>query len=305
MVGVLLWTGLEGDHDNSPGEGEGDGWVTANGGLHSTQSKMPESLDKELPQWLGMNEHGRNKLRELVGEVVKTRGKGEREDEGKGEEEEEGEGEEAMGHEADKDGGVRLPSESAKSPDTSHKPVPSETADQPEPVSNFDGRHVIAGEPVKAQVVSIDELPPQTARQKQVVAAFKHAWKAYRIYAWGKDELKPVSRSSREWFNLGLTLVDSLDTMWLMGLEEEFVEAQEWVEYRMVIADNKNAVNLFETTIRVVGGLLSAYHFSGEEVFLRRAVSQWQGGALGGPTAAKYSGTCYTGYLGARIFWPL
>ena len=123
----------------------------------------------------------------------------------------------------------------------------------------------------------IGEPPLQivhTERQEAVVEAFKHAWKAYRMYAWGKDELKPVSRSSHEWFNLGLTLVDSLDTMWLMGLKEEFDAAKKWVERGMNIAENSKDVNLFETTIRVVGGLLSTYHLSGDDIFLRRAVSQ-------------------------------
>lgn len=111
-----------------------------------------------------------------------------------------------------------------------------------------------------------------TKRQKEVIAAFKHAWKAYKMYAWGKDELRPISRKSNEWFNLGLTLVDALDTMWLMGLTEEFNEAQEWVEKEMVIAQDKD-VNLFETTIRVLGGLLSTFHLTGDTLFLDRAVS--------------------------------
>jgi len=111
-----------------------------------------------------------------------------------------------------------------------------------------------------------------TKRQKEVVAAFKHAWKAYKMYAWGKDELRPISRKSNEWFNLGLTLVDALDTMWLMGLTEEFNEAREWVEKEMVIAQDKD-VNLFETTIRVLGGLLSTFHLTGDTLFLDRAVS--------------------------------
>lgn len=111
-----------------------------------------------------------------------------------------------------------------------------------------------------------------TKRQKEVIAAFKHAWKAYKMYAWGKDELRPISRKSNEWFNLGLTLVDALDTMWLMGLTEEFNEAREWVEKEMVIAQDKD-VNLFETTIRVLGGLLSTFHLTGDTLFLDRAVS--------------------------------
>lgn len=112
----------------------------------------------------------------------------------------------------------------------------------------------------------------QTFRQKAVVKAFRHAWGAYKKYAWGKDELKPVSKTSNDWFNLGLTLIDSLDTMWLMGLKDEFDEAREWVQSEMIIAQNRD-VNLFETTIRVLGGLLSTYHLTGDTLFLNRAVS--------------------------------
>lgn len=153
--------------------------------------------------------------------------------------------------------------------DNGHVTVPTTDGDSE---STFDGRHVIVNSESRAQTLSINGLPPHTTRQKHVVDAFVHAWRAYRTYAWGKDELKPVSRSSREWLNLGLTLVDSLDTMWLMGLREEFDEAQKWVEEEMSV-DNDKDVNLFETTIRVLGGLLSAFHLSGEEVFLTRAVS--------------------------------
>ena len=104
--------------------------------------------------------------------------------------------------------------------------------------------------------------------------AFQHAWKAYKKYAWGKDELKPISRESNEWFDLGLTLVDSLDTMWLMGLSDEFDEARKWVEQDMVVGVNKD-VNLFETTIRVLGGMLSTYHLTHDQLFYDRAVSEW------------------------------
>lgn len=57
-------------------------------------------------------------------------------------------------------------------------------------------------------------------RLEAVRDAFRHAWKGYKDYAWGHDELKPISKSFGEWFGLGLTLIDSLDTMWIMGLKE-------------------------------------------------------------------------------------
>lgn len=60
----------------------------------------------------------------------------------------------------------------------------------------------------------------QNKRQQAVVEAFRHAWAGYHKFAWGHDELKPVSRSFAEWFGLGLTLIDSLDTMWILGLKK-------------------------------------------------------------------------------------
>ena len=62
-----------------------------------------------------------------------------------------------------------------------------------------------------------------------VVAAFRHSWQAYRKYAWGHDELLPITKSHSEWFGVGLTLVDALDTMYIMGLEEGRLYA---VQYR-------------------------------------------------------------------------
>ncbi|KAH8268452.1 hypothetical protein KR026_007319 [Drosophila bipectinata] len=107
-------------------------------------------------------------------------------------------------------------------------------------------------------------------RQSAVVAAFKHSWAGYKKYAWGHDNLKPISQYSHEWFGLGLSIVDSLDTMYIMGLDDEFKEARDWVENSLRF-DTKRDVNLFEVTIRVLGGLLSAYHLSGDTMFLAKA----------------------------------
>ncbi|MEQ2309314.1 Endoplasmic reticulum mannosyl-oligosaccharide 1,2-alpha-mannosidase, partial [Ameca splendens] len=109
-----------------------------------------------------------------------------------------------------------------------------------------------------------------TDRLEAVRDAFKHAWKAYKEYAWGHDELKPISKSFSEWFGLGLTLIDSLDTMWILGLKEEFAEARSWVEKELSFDKNVD-VNLFETTIRILGGLLSCYHLTRDQLFLDKA----------------------------------
>lgn len=110
----------------------------------------------------------------------------------------------------------------------------------------------------------------QNERQKAVVDAFLHAWAGYRKFAWGHDELKPLTRSFSEWFGLGLTLIDALDTMWILGLKKEFQEARNWVSKRLLFQKDVD-VNLFESTIRILGGLLSAFHLSGDVLFLMKA----------------------------------
>lgn len=110
-------------------------------------------------------------------------------------------------------------------------------------------------------------------RQEAVVNAFKHAWMGYTEYAWGKDELLPITKSGTNSYGMGMTIIDSLDTMWLMGLTEEFKKARDWVADKLNIAGNHRMVSLFETNIRVMGGLLAAYHLSNDKIFLQKAVS--------------------------------
>ncbi|CAH1155397.1 unnamed protein product [Phaedon cochleariae] len=112
---------------------------------------------------------------------------------------------------------------------------------------------------------------PTTARQKSVVKAFKHAWKGYKRFAWGHDHLKPISETYHDWFGLGLTIVDSIDTIYIMGLKEEYEEARDWIEKHLHFDVNRD-VNLFEVTIRVLGGLLSIHHFTKDTMFLTKAI---------------------------------
>ncbi|XP_051955340.1 endoplasmic reticulum mannosyl-oligosaccharide 1,2-alpha-mannosidase-like isoform X2 [Xyrauchen texanus] len=107
-------------------------------------------------------------------------------------------------------------------------------------------------------------------RVEAVREAFRHAWKGYKAFAWGHDELKPISKTHGEWFGLGLTLIDALDTMWILGLKDEFEEARKWVETELSFSKNVD-VNLFESTIRILGGLLSTYNLTGDTLFLDKA----------------------------------
>ncbi|KAL9182005.1 hypothetical protein ACHAXT_012348 [Thalassiosira profunda] len=114
-----------------------------------------------------------------------------------------------------------------------------------------------------------DELA--RSRRVHVKAAMQHIWRHYKDRAFGKDEIKPISGGSKgNWGGMGTTLVDSLDTLWLMDMKEEFWEARDWVRDHLS-CEHVNAVSGFETTIRSLGGLLAAYDLSNDKAFLEKA----------------------------------
>ncbi|XP_057428842.1 mannosyl-oligosaccharide 1,2-alpha-mannosidase MNS3 [Lotus japonicus] len=114
---------------------------------------------------------------------------------------------------------------------------------------------------------TLDDGSLWISRQQKVKEAFVHAWSGYKKYAMGYDELMPLSQHGVDGLGgLGATVVDALDTAMIMGLDEVVTEAGSWVEEHLSERiSKKGQVNLFETTIRVLGGLLSAYHLSGGE----------------------------------------
>uniref|UniRef100_A0A8C7APF7 alpha-1,2-Mannosidase n=1 Tax=Neovison vison TaxID=452646 RepID=A0A8C7APF7_NEOVI len=142
---------------------------------------------------------------------------------------------------------------------------------EPQPGTQLPSREAEAPPRPSSQAPRIqNQAASPNERQRAVIGAFRHAWAGYRKFAWGHDELKPVSRSFSEWFGLGLTLIDALDTMWILGLKKEFEEARKWVSKKLRFQKDVD-VNLFESTIRILGGLLSAYHLSGDDLFLKKA----------------------------------
>uniref|UniRef100_A0A8C9Y525 alpha-1,2-Mannosidase n=1 Tax=Sander lucioperca TaxID=283035 RepID=A0A8C9Y525_SANLU len=119
-----------------------------------------------------------------------------------------------------------------------------------------------------------EPLDPETKdRRAKIKEMMKHAWGNYRRYAWGSNELRPISKQGHS-SNLfgsikGATIVDALDTLHIMEMFEEFDAATDWVEKNLDF--NVNAeVSVFEVNIRFVGGLLSAYYLSGKEVRIIR-----------------------------------
>lgn len=112
----------------------------------------------------------------------------------------------------------------------------------------------------------------QTVTAEEVKAEFLHAWNGYKKYAWGHDALKPVSRQPYDWYgtSLYMTPLESFDLLLLMGLTEEAAATKKLIFDSLSF--NKNfEVQSFEITIRLLGGLLSAYQMDGDKHFLTLA----------------------------------
>jgi mannosyl-oligosaccharide alpha-1,2-mannosidase len=82
-----------------------------------------------------------------------------------------------------------------------------------------------------------------------------HAWSGYRTYAWGSDELKPLSKQGYNWYETGSllsTAVDALSTLHLMGLMNEYDEAKALVlgAYETIDPDTGLPVFMHELGVR-------------------------------------------------------
>ncbi|CCF37480.1 glycosyl hydrolase family 47 [Colletotrichum higginsianum] len=100
-------------------------------------------------------------------------------------------------------------------------------------------------------------------RREEVKESFMTSWNAYKKYAWGNDVFDPISKKGENMSpnGLGWIIVDSLDTMMLMNLTEPLADARKWL-HRSLTWDQDQDINTFETTIRMMGGLLSAHYLS-------------------------------------------
>ncbi len=127
-----------------------------------------------------------------------------------------------------------------------------------------------------------DPLPDDLSSiRHEIILEFYHAWMGYKKCAWGHDGLLPLSCKGEDGgFNMGLTIVDSLDTLILMHvydgqefgdvLLDEINSAKSWIEENLHFEHRD--ISLFESTIRILGGLLSSYHLMNDTILLDKAV---------------------------------
>lgn len=129
----------------------------------------------------------------------------------------------------------------------------------------------------RVQTERVNETPDQKKarlqRLNKVKETFLISWNQYKKYAWGRDEVRPVSNEGFDPFaGWAATLVDALDTLLIMGLEKEFQEALQVVKNIDFSVTFRHDIPLFETVIRYLGGLLAAYDLSREPILLKKAV---------------------------------
>ncbi len=113
------------------------------------------------------------------------------------------------------------------------------------------------------------QQPNKKRLAAEVKAEFLHAWSGYKKYAWGHDDLKPLSKTYHDWYAqpLLMTPVDSLDTMIIMGLDEEAAETRAYIAENLSF-DKDIDVQNFEITIRILGGLVTGYQLTNDKRLL-------------------------------------
>ncbi len=107
---------------------------------------------------------------------------------------------------------------------------------------------------------------------EKVKQAAQHAWQGYKQYAWGADDLKPLTKQPKLWYksSMLMTPVDAFDTFTILGLTDEAKEAKDLILSKLSF-DLDNDVQVFEITIRLLAGLLTAYELDGDKKFLALA----------------------------------
>ncbi|KAI9739815.1 MAG: mannosyl-oligosaccharide alpha-1,2-mannosidase [Cirrosporium novae-zelandiae] len=155
-------------------------------------------------------------------------------------------------------------------------------------------------------------------RKQQVKEAFMLSWDGYERYAWGYDEYHPLSKDGRQMIKdgMGWIIVDALDTLMIMNLTSRLAHARQWVSTTLDY-DTDHEVNTFETTIRMLGGLLSAHYLSttypdlapltdddvgtpGEDLYLEKATDLAERilGAFDSPSGIPYASVNLHTYAG-------
>ncbi|EJD51241.1 seven-hairpin glycosidase [Auricularia subglabra TFB-10046 SS5] len=119
-------------------------------------------------------------------------------------------------------------------------------------------------------------VPKKYQKDKQAVKKiFEEAFAAYEKFAWGHDDVRPVSETFLDSRNgWGASIVDALGTMKIMGLESLYKKGLNYTaNIDFSVSKIDSTVSVFETTIRYIGGMLSAYELGGrrDKILVKKA----------------------------------
>ncbi|XP_055371488.1 mannosyl-oligosaccharide alpha-1,2-mannosidase IA isoform X1 [Condylostylus longicornis] len=128
-------------------------------------------------------------------------------------------------------------------------------------------------------ILNIDDKNPNMIdfeKREIVKQMMKHAWDNYKLYAWGKNELRPLSQRAHSGsifgsHELGATIIDGLDTLFIMGMNNEYEEGKDWIARKFSLDNITAELSIFETNIRFIGGLLTLYAFTGDQMYKEKA----------------------------------
>lgn len=146
--------------------------------------------------------------------------------------------------------------------------------------------------------LSTGTLTQQKAfRREHIRKVTMAAWDAYVQDAWGADELQPMSKKGSEVLgNMGVTIVESVGTLYIMNLTSRYEKARDWVQDSLIFDDVQQFVPVYDVTTRILGGLISAYQLTGDSMFFQKAedLGRRLSGAFNSANGIPYP-TCHLG----------
>ena len=121
--------------------------------------------------------------------------------------------------------------------------------------SSSDKNNVLIRQPDNRKGDNEDDV---AKKRNHVRNMMKSAWDVYAKHAWGYDEVKPNSGGINDRHGsrvpMGTSIIDSMSTLYIMGLEKEFEKGKEWIKEHFDFNKVQQDVSVFETNIRFVGG---------------------------------------------------
>lgn len=120
-------------------------------------------------------------------------------------------------------------------------------------------------------VTSCDNQKTSNPLADEVKSEFIRSWEGYKTYAWGHDVLLPLSKSHQDWYeeSMHISPIDAYSTMKVMGLDDYAAEVERYV-IDSVNWEKDLFVKTFEVNIRILGGMLAMYQYTGKEEILEK-----------------------------------